>query len=552
MTVPFRHRRINRDQDVAAPLATLEPAPSAGTKSHRGQVLVIFSGTFVILLLMSALVIDLAWLWNNSLRIQRTADAAALAGVVFLPNTPAAACDAADKEATRNGYPATNVFAGGVCVPATINGVTVTPVQDLQNPRRLNVRVTAPVKTFFLGLIGMNTITVSRQAHAEYVLPVPMGSPENYYGVFGDVRNATFTTTGTVNHPGEETQEFDGDTSNPWDSPANNTSGCSSATPWVSTGNAGSNDGNYTDSNSASGSCHYWRNYTFGFTTPVVSIDGVQVRLRALRQGSGGGSSDCRLEAALSWNNGTTWSAIRQTAALTTSEATYNLGGVADLWTPPAHTWTTTELNNATNFLVRLTWVDRPARPTAARPVRRASTRSRSTSSTRTQRSAPRPRPRPTPCAVPGPPAPTALRRARSGTPAGGGQVLNPRGFWGTMNTQGAENVDGDAFQPYYDTRTSGVALTCPTATPKACHGPDDFYNYAIEMQPLTTVGGSTSSTRSSARRRWAAAPATGTSATALPCRSAPSTSCTPTRTTRRSSAAMTPSSPAPAIPSSS
>ncbi|MDP9468109.1 MAG: hypothetical protein M3P32_05135, partial [Chloroflexota bacterium] len=75
------------------------------------------------------------------------------------------------------------------------------------------------------------------------------------------------------------------------------------------------------------------------------------------------------------------------------------------------------------------------------------------------------------------------------GTPAGGGQILNPRGFWGTMNTQGAENVDGDAFQPYYDTRTSGVALTCPTATPKACHSPDDFYNYAIEMQPNTTGG---------------------------------------------------------------
>ena len=155
-------------------LTDIEPGAAPGSSSHRGQVLVIFSGTFVVLLLMSALVIDLAWLWNNSLRIQRTADAAALAGVVFLPNDAASARTAADKEATRNGFDG---------YPSTINGVTVTPTQDATNPRRMNVKVTAPVKTFFLGLIGMNTVIVSRQAHAEYVLPVPMGSPLNYYGV---------------------------------------------------------------------------------------------------------------------------------------------------------------------------------------------------------------------------------------------------------------------------------------------------------------------------------------------------------------------------------
>ncbi len=73
-------------------------------QAPRGQVLIIFSGIFVILLLMSALVIDLAWLWNNSLRIQRTADAAALAGVVFLPGDATSGYNAADQEATRNGY----------------------------------------------------------------------------------------------------------------------------------------------------------------------------------------------------------------------------------------------------------------------------------------------------------------------------------------------------------------------------------------------------------------------------------------------------------------
>jgi hypothetical protein len=140
-------------------------------QAPRGQVLVIFAGIFVVLLLVSALVIDLAWLWNNSLRIQRTADAAALAGVVYLPNDVPSARNASWKEATRNGY----VTGSG--------GITVTPTQDASNERRMNVKVTAPVRTFFLGLIGMYTVTISRDAHAEYVLPVPMGSPLNYYGV---------------------------------------------------------------------------------------------------------------------------------------------------------------------------------------------------------------------------------------------------------------------------------------------------------------------------------------------------------------------------------
>ncbi|MDP9468731.1 MAG: Tad domain-containing protein, partial [Chloroflexota bacterium] len=352
MIVPFRHRRIPRDPDfdqqtpaVKAGAGSRVSRPNARSQAPRGQVLVIFAGTFVVLLLMSALVIDLAWLWNNSLRIQRTADAAALAGVVHLPNDVTSARNAADKEATRNGFDG---------YPVPLNGVTVTPTQDAQNPRRLNVKVTAPVKTFFLGLIGMQTIVVSRNAHAEYVLPVPMGSPENYYGVFGDVRNATFT--GTVNVPAAQTQAFDGDITNSWDSPANNTSGCSGGTPWLNPGNAATNNNSYADSNAAAGSCYWWRDYTFGFTPTVVSIDGIQVRLRAFLGGSGA-STNCRLDAAVTWNAGTTWSATRQTAAMTTSEATYNLGGLADLWTPPAHTWTTAELNNATNFRVRLTWV---------------------------------------------------------------------------------------------------------------------------------------------------------------------------------------------------
>ena len=57
-------------------------------------------------------------------------------------------------------------------------------------------------------------------------------------------------------------------------------------------------------------------------------------------------------------------------------------------------------------------------------------------------------------CRGPGSPASTASPNCFQAD----GADLNPRGFWGTLNTQGAENVNGDAYQPYYDTRPAGSA----------------------------------------------------------------------------------------------
>ena len=59
-----------------------------------------------------------------------------------------------------------------------------------------------------------------------------------------------------------------------------------------------------------------------------------------------------------------------------------------------------------------------------------------------------------------------------------------------TMNTEGAANINGDAFQPYYDTATSTPAPACPTATgDRACYDADNYYNYAVEMPPGSTNG---------------------------------------------------------------
>ena len=132
---------------------------------------------------MCAIVIDVSWFWSNSLRMQRAADAAALAGVIRLPGREDLAIDLARAEAQKNGY--TN-GAGGVIVDVH---------KDAANNRRLRVKISGPVNTFFARVLGFNNIQETRDSQAEYVLPVPMGSPENYYGVYGLVRHCATTTT---------------------------------------------------------------------------------------------------------------------------------------------------------------------------------------------------------------------------------------------------------------------------------------------------------------------------------------------------------------------
>src|SRR5437773_8282941 len=87
-------------------------------REQRGQVLVIVAVMIVALLGFTGLVTDVAWYEVNLMRIQRAADAAALAGVVYLPTNVAGAQNAALQESSKNG------FANGQ------NGVTVTAAPE--------------------------------------------------------------------------------------------------------------------------------------------------------------------------------------------------------------------------------------------------------------------------------------------------------------------------------------------------------------------------------------------------------------------------------------
>ena len=108
--------------------------------------------------------------------------------------------------------------------------------------------------------------------------------------------------------------------------------------------NSGTNNNNSCTSNSKD----KHRYYNFNVSLPGRAlVKGIEVRLDALADST---VSSPRICVQLSWDGGTTWTTAKQTPMLTTSEATYVLGGPADLW---GRTWTLANLSN-TNFRVRV------------------------------------------------------------------------------------------------------------------------------------------------------------------------------------------------------
>ncbi len=159
----------------------------------RGQAVVIFALSIVLFVGLSAVVVDISWYWVNTLKVQRAADAAALAGAVYLPGDPTTAIAEARASAVQNGY--TNGSGG----------VTVTPVQDSSDLRQLDVSIQAGVSTFFARAVGISSWPIARTAKGVYVLPVPMGSPLAYYGVGDFYVNETTSSTqpfSSVSQPG--------------------------------------------------------------------------------------------------------------------------------------------------------------------------------------------------------------------------------------------------------------------------------------------------------------------------------------------------------------
>lgn len=401
---------------------------------QRGQVLVLFVLSSFVIIGMVAVVIDVAWFWTNQQQMQRAADAGALAGAVYLPGDKTSAYAAARAEATKNGY------------TSSVAGVTVTPEQDSGNSRRLRVTISGPVDAYFAKVFCAiaactEQVTARVVGLAEFVLPVPMGSPQNYFGVGYLVDATTSSSTSTS-------------------SSLRTASTAVSGGGWSSSGNAYSNDNAYASA-SANNAATQWGTFGFDGTLPsnTTSVNGITVNLKDLFLTGSGTSTNCQVWAELSWNAGSSWSTAQLTNALnTTNTADYVVGSSSSTAGWGGHVWSRSDLLNA-SFRVRLTWLNNTASCASTRAVSLDQLQVTAYYTTTT----------------------TTTTTAHEDVIGPYGGVLAPHNFWAAMNSQGAPNIQGDAYLTRYETRTSTLNNDDDT-DPDGRYAPDEFYNYGVEI----------------------------------------------------------------------
>jgi Flp pilus assembly protein TadG len=141
----------------------------ARRRDDRGAVAVMTAILVPILFGLCAFTID-AGSWYTSVQsVQRAADAAALAGVPYMPGNLVAAKAQAIKTAANNGF-----VTGGV--------TTVDPEPVPGQPSQLKVTIRTTVNNTFGQILGVPTTTIQRTALATFQAPLPLGSPCNEFG----------------------------------------------------------------------------------------------------------------------------------------------------------------------------------------------------------------------------------------------------------------------------------------------------------------------------------------------------------------------------------
>ncbi len=141
----------------------------AAESDDRGAIAVVTALLSVVLFGMAALAIDVASWYVEGQKLQRAADAAALAGVPYMPNDLAEARTQARNLVSRNGY-------DGAAVPdSDIVGVA-------NRPSQLQVTLRSNVQSTFGQVLGIDSKQVVRAATADFAAAAAMGSPCNVMG----------------------------------------------------------------------------------------------------------------------------------------------------------------------------------------------------------------------------------------------------------------------------------------------------------------------------------------------------------------------------------
>ncbi|MCB0909355.1 MAG: hypothetical protein KDB63_19800 [Nocardioidaceae bacterium] len=121
-----------------------------------------------ILFPIASFAVDVARWYVEGERVQAAADAAAMAGVTYLPEYYSQGQTEAVKVSGENGYPN--------------SGSSTVTVSLGSKPTQLRVTVTSTVHNSIAASWGDDFTTISRTAVADYNGPAPMGSPCNTFG----------------------------------------------------------------------------------------------------------------------------------------------------------------------------------------------------------------------------------------------------------------------------------------------------------------------------------------------------------------------------------
>src|SRR4051794_30778472 len=167
-------------------------------KRDGGFVMALFGLILIALVAFAGIGIDIASWYARAASLQRGADAAALAGAAQMPNFAAAQTAAIDT-AKKNGFVASST-------------ITITVTQSGEH--RVKVVITDKKVPQYFSRAFRGDVTLTRTATAEYVLPIPLGSPTNFFGndpVGGQAGVAVQSVGLWGNIHGPETDNLKGD-----------------------------------------------------------------------------------------------------------------------------------------------------------------------------------------------------------------------------------------------------------------------------------------------------------------------------------------------------
>jgi len=262
------------------------------------------------------------------------------------------------------------------------------------------------------------------------VLPVPMGSPQNYFGDFGKVRTPDGGTTTT--------------TTNPAVLGPKSPTGTHTPNGWTNPTNAYVSDAKYATS-SASGIQQAWSTFGLPALPSGATVDGIELTVQEKAS-----STKCTVQAALSWNAGAfnSWSNTDSVSGIGTTDENDGFGGPTDTW---GHTWAAGDLDNG-SFLVRLTDAGGSGGCGSGHTISVNWIQVQVDYHTTTT---------------------TFVADSNLADPSGG--TMAPQGFWGTIMSQGGESLNGDIYAPKYDNST-GPIVTNPY------YDPNTYYQYQVQM----------------------------------------------------------------------